>query len=68
MNLSILMISFPLKFNVLIKKKNYKLIQQLNLANKDMCYPNPMPACVGKKTDSGLIRLADFFPDPDRSF
>ena len=42
--------------------------QYNNLANKDKCYPNPVPACIGKENDSGLIRLADFFPDPDMSF
>ena len=26
-----------------------------------------MLACIGKKKDSGIIRLADFFPDPDMS-
>ena len=27
-----------------------------------------MPVCIGKENNSDLIRLADFFPDPDMSF
>ena len=66
MNLSILMIFLSIKVERFDKKKMAN--QYNNLANKDKCYPNPVPACIGKENDSGLIRLADFFPDPDMSF
>ena len=61
-NLSILMTFLSIEVERFDKKNS-----KLNLVNKDKCYPNPMLACIGKKKDSGIIRLVDFSPDPDMS-